>query len=99
MRFHVFTFLLVLALVGCESKAHKIAQLQAQYDAAFAAYTKDCLVVGDASGAARMLTGQKLTAAKMADLEAKKKVQEARCKPQSDHLAEIQRQILAAQQR
>ena len=42
MRFRVFTFLLVLALVGCESKAHKVAQLQAQYNAAYAAYTKDC---------------------------------------------------------
>jgi hypothetical protein len=34
----------------------------------------------------------------MADLEAKKKAQDARCKPQADHLADIQRQILAAQQ-
>jgi hypothetical protein len=45
-----------------------------------------------------MLTGQKLTAAQIADLEAKRKTQEARCKPQEDHLAEIQREILAAQQ-
>jgi len=43
-------------------------------------------------------TGEKLTAAQMAELEAKKRAQEARCKPQADHLAEIQRQILAAQQ-
>jgi len=34
----------------------------------------------------------------MADLEAKKKAQDARCKPQSDYLAATQRQILAAQQ-
>jgi hypothetical protein len=88
----------VIALAGCESKAHKVAELQAQYNAAYAVYTKDCPIVGDASGAARMLTGEKLTAAQMADLEAKKKAQEARCKPQSDRLAEIQRQILAAQQ-
>jgi hypothetical protein len=88
----------VIALAGCESKAHKVAELQAQYNAAYAVYTKDCPVVGDASGAARMLTGEKLTAAEMADLEAKRKAQEARCKPQSDHLAEIQRQILAVQQ-
>ena len=97
MRFRVFTFLLVLALVGCESKAHKIAQLQAQYDAAFAAYTKDC-PDNSTSDSARMLTGEKLTATQFADLEAKRKAQEARCKPQSDHLADIQRQILAAQQ-
>jgi hypothetical protein len=45
-----------------------------------------------------MLTGEKLTAAKMADLEAKKKAQEARCKPQADHLADLQRQVFAAQQ-
>ena len=97
MRFRVFTFLFVLALVGCESKAHKVAELQAQYNAAYAAYTKDC-PDNSTSGAARMLTGEKLTAAQFADLEAKKKAQEARCRPQSDHLADIQRQILAAQQ-
>jgi hypothetical protein len=97
MRFHVFAFLSVLAIAGCESKAHKVAALQAQYNTAYAAYTKDC-PEDDSAGAARMLTGEKLTAAQMADLEAKKKVQNARCKPQSDHLADIQRQILAAQQ-
>jgi|SRR5580698_9413912 hypothetical protein len=98
MRFRVFTILFVLTLVGCESKGHKLAELQAQYNAAYADYVKDCPAIGDTSGAARMLTGEKLTAAQIADLEAKKKAQEARCKPQSDHLAEIQRQILAAQQ-
>jgi hypothetical protein len=97
MRFRVFTLLFVLALAGCESKAHKVAQLQAQYNAAYATYTKDC-PDNSTSGAARMLTGEKLTPAQFADLEAKKKAQEARCKPQSDHLADIQRQILAAQQ-
>jgi hypothetical protein len=45
-----------------------------------------------------MLTGKKLTSEQFADLEAKRKAQEARCKPQADHLAEIQRQILAVQQ-
>jgi hypothetical protein len=97
MRLHVFAFLSVLAIAGCESKAHKVAELQAQYNAAYAAYTKDC-PEDDSGGAARMLTGEKLTAAQMAVLEAKKRAQETRCKPQSDHLAEIQRQILAAQQ-
>lgn len=97
MRFRVFAFLSVLAVAGCEGKAHKVAQLQAQYNAAYAAYTKDC-PEDDTAGAARMLTGEKLTSAQMADLEAKKKAQDARCKPQADHLADIQRQILAAQQ-
>jgi hypothetical protein len=90
-------FLSVLVLAGCESKAHKVAELQAQYNAAYAAYTKDC-PEDDSAGAARMLTGEKLTAAQMADLEAKKKAQDARCKPQADHLADIQRQILRVQQ-
>jgi hypothetical protein len=58
---------------------------------------KDC-PADDSSGAARMLTGEKLTAEQTAALEAKKKAQDARCKPQADHLAEIQREILAAQQ-
>jgi hypothetical protein len=97
MRFRVLLLLSVLALAGCESKAHKVQRLQAQYNAAYAAYSKDC-PDDDSSGAARMLTGEKLTAAQMADLEAKKRAQDARCKPQADHLAEIQRQILAAQQ-
>jgi hypothetical protein len=88
----------VLVIAGCDGKARKVAELQAQYNAAYAAYTRDCPAVGDASGAARMLTGEKLTAAQMADLEAKRNAQEERCKPQSDHLAEMQRQILRAQQ-
>ena len=50
------------------------------------------------SGSARMLTGEKLTAEQMATLEAKKKERDARCKPEADRLAEIQREILAAQQ-
>ncbi|WP_446743508.1 hypothetical protein [Silvibacterium acidisoli] len=87
----------VLTLAGCESKAHKLQQLQEQYNAAYAAYTNAC-PDDNTSGAARMLTGEKLTAAQIAALEAKKKAQDARCKPQADHLADIQRQILAAQQ-
>jgi hypothetical protein len=97
MRFRILILLSALAIAGCESKAHKVAELQAQYNAAYAAYMKDC-PEDDSAGAARMLTGEKLAAAQMADLEAKKKAQDARCKPQSDHLADIQRQILAAQQ-
>jgi hypothetical protein len=97
MRRAVLFLLPVLALAGCESKAHKLQQLQEQYNAAYAAYTSAC-PDDNASGAARMLTGEKLTAEQMAALEAKKKAQEVRCKPQADHLADIQRQILAAQQ-
>ncbi len=97
MRFRIIIFLSLVAIEGCESKAHKVAQLQAQYNATYAVYAKDC-PDDNASGAARMLTGEKLTAAQMADLEAKKKARDARCKPQADHLADIQRQILEAQQ-
>jgi hypothetical protein len=98
MRMTSLLLVSVLVIAGCDGKAHKVAELQAQYNAAYAAYTRDCPAVGDTSGAARMLTGEKLTAAQMADLEAKRKAQEERCKPQSDHLAEMQRQILATQQ-
>jgi|HubBroStandDraft_1064217.scaffolds.fasta_scaffold312033_2 hypothetical protein len=97
MRFRILMLLSVFAIAGCKSRAHKVAQLQAQYNTAYVAYAKDC-PEDDSAGAARMLTGDKLTAAQMADLEAKKKAQDARCKPQADHLADIQRQILAAQQ-
>ncbi|HEY2471867.1 MAG TPA: hypothetical protein VGI45_29045 [Terracidiphilus sp.] len=97
MRFRLLLLISLFTLAGCERKAHEVAQLQAQYNAAYATYTKDC-PTDDSAGAARMLTGEKLTAAQLADLEVKKKAQEARCKPQAAHLAEIQRQILAAQQ-
>ena len=98
MRYRVFALCALLASTGCQTKAHKVAQLQAQYNAAYAAYTKDCPATDDNAGAARMLTGEKLTAAQIAELQTKQKAQEARCKPQSDHLAELQREILAAQQ-
>jgi hypothetical protein len=52
----------------------------------------------DTSGATRLLTGEKLTKEEIAALDAKKKARDERCKPQADHLADIQRQILAAQQ-
>jgi hypothetical protein len=98
MRMTSLLLVSVLVIAGCDGKTHKVAELQAQYNAAYAAYTRDCPAVGDTSGAARMLTGEKLTAAQMADLEAKRNAKEERCKPQSDHLAEMQRQILRAQQ-
>jgi hypothetical protein len=86
-----------LALAGCQSKAEKVKQLQDQYNAEYPAYAKACLDE-DTSGAARLLTGEKLTAEQMAALEAKKKKREARCKPEADRLAEFQREILAAMQ-
>jgi len=86
-----------LALAGCQRKAEKVKQLQDQYNAEYPAYAKACLDE-DTSGAARLLTGEKLTAEQMAALEAKKKEREARCKPEADRLAEFQREILAAMQ-
>lgn len=86
-----------LTIVGCETKAAKVKKLQDQYNAEYPAYAKECLEEGD-SGATRLLTGQTLTKEQMADLEAKKKEREARCKPKADHLAQIQREIVAAQQ-
>ncbi len=96
MRYAALFLLSVLAVAGCQSKAKRVQQLQEQYNAAYAAYSQSC-PEDDSSGAARMLTGEKLTPAQIADLEAKKKAQQARCNPQADHLAEIQREILAAQ--
>jgi hypothetical protein len=71
--------------------------LQDQYNTEYPAYAKACLDE-DTSGAARMLTGEKLTTEQMATLEANKKERDARCKPEADRLAEFQREILAAQQ-
>ena len=84
-------------LVGCQSKAEKVNRLLDQYNAEYPAYSKACLEE-DTSGAARLLTGQTLTAEQIAALEAKKKERDARCKPEADRLAQLQREILAAQQ-
>ena len=97
MRFVAISLLLILALAGCQSKAKKVQQLQDQYNAEYPAYSKDCLDE-DTAGSSRMLTGEKLTKEAMATLEARKKERDARCKPEADRLAEIQRDILAAQQ-
>jgi hypothetical protein len=86
-----------LTVAGCQSKAAKVKQLQDQYNAEYPAYAKDCLEE-DNSGATRLLTGQSLTKEQMAELEAKKKERDARCEPKADHLAQLQRDILAAQQ-
>jgi len=99
MRFLALSVLLLwtLIIIGCESKAAKLKKLQDQYNAEYSSYAKECLEE-DNSGATRLLTGQTLSKEQMADLEAKKKEREARCKPQADHLAQLQKRILAAQQ-
>ena len=86
-----------LTLAGCQSKAAKVKQLQDQYNAEYPAYAKDCLDP-ETAGSADLLTGKKLTQEEITALEAKKKEREARCKPQADRLAELQKEILAAQQ-
>jgi hypothetical protein len=99
MRIVTLSLLLlsILALAGCQSKAAKVKQLQDQYNAEYPAYAKDC-IDPETAGSARMLTGEKLTTEQMATLEAKKKERDTRCKPEADRLAQIQREILAAQQ-
>ena len=90
-------FLSTLAFVGCQSKAEKVKKLQDQYNAEYPAYAKECLDP-ETAGSADLLTGKKLTQEEIAVLEAKKKERDARCKPEADRLAQIQREILAAQQ-
>jgi hypothetical protein len=86
-----------LTVAGCQSKAAKVKQLQDQYNAEYPAYAKDCLDP-ETAGSADLLTGKKLTQEEIAALEAKKKEREARCKPQADRLAQLQKEIIAAQQ-
>jgi len=86
-----------LTLAGCQSKAAKVKQLQDQYNAEYPAYAKDCLDP-ETAGSSDLLTGKKLTQEEIAALEAKKKERDARCKPQADRLAQLQKEILAAQQ-
>ncbi len=86
-----------LTLAGCQSKAAKVKQLQDQYNAEYPAYAKDCLDP-ETAGSSDLLTGKKLTQEEIAALEAKKKEREARCKPQADRLAQLQKEIIAAQQ-
>ena len=86
-----------LTLASCQSKSAKVKQLQDQYNAEYPAYAKDCLDP-ETAGSSDLLTGKKLTQEEIAALEAKKKEREARCKPQADRLAQLQKEILAAQQ-
>jgi hypothetical protein len=85
----------ILTLAGCQSKTAKVRQLRDQYNADYPAYAKDCREEDD-SGATRLLTGQNLTTEQMANLEAKKKERDARCKPKADRLPQLQKEILAA---
>jgi uncharacterized protein YceK len=86
-----------LTLAGCQSKAAKVKQLQDQYNAEYPTYAKDCLDP-ETAGSSDLLTGKKLTQEEIAALEVKKKERDARCKPQADRLAQLQKEILAAQQ-
>ena len=86
-----------LTIAGCQSKAAKVKQLQDQYNAEYPAYAKDC-IDPETAGSADLLTGKKLTQEEIAALEAKKKERDAQCKPQADRLAQLQKEILAAQQ-
>jgi len=99
MRIIALSVLLLstLALAGCQSKADKVKRSQDQYNAEYPAYARACLDE-DTSGAARLLTGERLTADQTAALEAGRKEREVQCKPEADRLAEFQREILAAQQ-
>ena len=99
MRIVALSLLLLwtLTLAGCQNKAAKVKQLQDQYNAEYPAYAKDCLDP-ETAGSSDLLTGKKLTQEEIAALEAKKKEREARCKPQADRLAQLQKEILAAQQ-
>ena len=99
MRIVALTLLLLwtLTLAGCQSKAAKVKQLQDQYNAEYPAYAKACLEE-DRAAVKRLMTGEKLTAEQTAAVEAEQKAREARCKPEADRLAQIQREILAAQQ-
>lgn len=86
-----------LTLAGCQSKTAKVKQLQDQYNAEYPAYAKDCLDP-ETAGSSDLLTGKKVTQEEIAALEVKKKEREARCKPQADRLAQLQKEIIAAQQ-
>ena len=93
----VSSLISTFVLVACQGRAEKVNRLLDQYNAEYPAYSKACLEE-DTSGAARLLTGQTLSAEQIAVLEARKKERDARCKPEADRLAQLQREILAAQQ-
>ena len=93
----VSSLISTFVLAACQGRAEKVNRLLDQYNAEYPGYARTCLEE-DTSGAARLLTGQTLTAEQIAALEAKKKERDARCKPEADRLAQLQREILATQQ-
>jgi hypothetical protein len=70
--------------------------LQQQYNAEYPAYARNCVDI-ETDRSSRMQTGEKLTPEEIATLTARKKERDVRCKPQADHLADLQKQILEAQ--
>jgi len=86
-----------LTLADCQSKSAKVNQWQDQYNAEYPAYAKECIDPVTA-GSSELLKGAKLTPDQIAALAAKKKEGVARCKPEADRLAQIQKEIIAAQQ-
>jgi hypothetical protein len=86
-----------LTLADCQSQSAKVKQLQDQYNAECPAHAKECIDPVTA-GSSEPLKGEKLTPDQIAALEAKRKEREARCKPEADRLAQIQKEIIAAQQ-
>jgi hypothetical protein len=86
-----------LTLADCQSRSAKVKQLQDQYNAEYPAYAKECIDPVTA-GSSELLKGEKLTPDQRAALEANKKERDARCKPEADRLAQIQKEIIAAQQ-
>lgn len=99
MRFFALSLLVLwmLGIAGCQSKAAKVKKLQDQYNAEYPAYARECLDP-ETAGSGDLLAGKKLSQEEIAALEEKKKEREAQCKPQAGHLAELNKQILAAQQ-
>jgi len=99
MRISALSLLLLstLAIAGCQSKAEKANELLAQYNAEYPAHAKDCIDPVTA-GSSALLTGEQLAPEQIAALEAKKKERDARCKAEADRLAQIQKEIIAAQQ-
>jgi hypothetical protein len=93
------TLLLLWALVitGCQSKSARAKQLQDRYNAEYPSYAKECIDPVTA-GSSELLTGDKVTREQMAALQAKKKERDSRCKPEADRLAQIQKEIIPAQQ-
>jgi hypothetical protein len=86
-----------LTLVACQSKSAKLKQLQEQYNAEYPAYARECINPVTA-GSSELLIGEKPTPEQTAALEAKKKERESRCRPEADRLAQVQKEIIAAQQ-